>query len=217
MKAQKHPAPFRDGTGKIRTSKQQQHECRDHWPDITIDSPHRINNDFNRGRSLSAADATISAPVVENGDASTIEAHTPIAHINAHPATPPDTASGTAIGTSAARIPAVDAKAETRPAIMQITNAATIGVPTFIAACPSRLTASMRCRTPTNVTIPPTMKIVDQSILRMPSAPASGYSNARTAPNPNAITPRSGWISQRETGDDGENQDDDAYERQDLM
>src|SRR5688572_10838405 len=162
-------------------------------PIITIDSPHRINNDFNRGRSPSAADAMISAPVVENGDASTIDAQTPIALINAQPATPPDVASGTAIGTSAARIPAVDANAETNPAIMQMINAAMSGVPAFMAACPIRLTASSRCRTPTNVTIPPTMKIVDQSILRMPSAPASGYINARTAPNPNAITPRSGW------------------------
>ena len=39
-------------------------------PIITIDSPHRINNDFNRGSSLSAPDAIISAPVVENGGAS---------------------------------------------------------------------------------------------------------------------------------------------------
>ena len=61
-------------------------------PTTTIDNPHRISHDFNRGRSPSAADATMSAPVVENGDASTIEAQTPIAHINAHPATPPDVA-----------------------------------------------------------------------------------------------------------------------------
>ena len=185
-------APYR-ATGRESVQSSSSTSTATAGPTITIDSPHRINNDFNRGRSLSADDATISAPVVENGDASTIDAHTPIAHINAQPATPPDVASGTAIGTSAARIPAVDAKAETRPAIMQMTNAATSGVPTFIAACPIRLTASSRCRTPTNVTIPPTMKIVDQSILRMPSAPASGYISARTAPNPNAITPRSGW------------------------
>src|SRR5262245_48375956 len=111
-------------------------------PTTTIERPQRVSNDFNRGRSASAPVATISPPVVENGDASTIAAHTPIALISAHPATPPEVASGTAIGTSAARIPAVEANADTNPAIMQITNAATSGVPTFIAACPSMLTAS---------------------------------------------------------------------------
>jgi hypothetical protein len=53
-------------------------------PTITLENPHRISNDFNRGRSSSAADAISNAPVVENGDQSTIEAHTPIEMINAH-------------------------------------------------------------------------------------------------------------------------------------
>src|SRR5688572_15503912 len=76
-------------------------------PTITKDSPHRVRKDFSLGRSSSAPAATMRAPVVEKGQASTIAAQTPIRLINAHPLTPPEMASGTDMGTSAARIPVV--------------------------------------------------------------------------------------------------------------
>ena len=40
--------------------------------------PHRICRDLNLGRSFSCADAINKAPVVDYGDTSTIDAHTPI-------------------------------------------------------------------------------------------------------------------------------------------
>ena len=68
-------------------------------------------------------------------------------------------------------MPVVEAKAETSPAMMQITSAASSGVPTRIAACPSRSTAASFCNTPTNVTMPPTRKTVDQSIRSKAACP----------------------------------------------
>lgn len=70
--------------------------------------------DRTRERSATGVEATIVAPVVEYGETSTIEAHTPIALISPQSLTPPEIASGTASGTSAARIPVVDANADTR-------------------------------------------------------------------------------------------------------
>ena len=69
--------------------------------------------------------------------------------MSAQPGTAPDEASGTAIGTSAASTPVVEANAETSAAIMQMTSAARSGEPMAIASRPSRFTASSFCSTPT--------------------------------------------------------------------
>ena len=76
-------------------------------PTITMDMPQRMVMVRTRARSSGGVDATSVAPVVENGETSTIEAHTAIALIRAQSLTPPEVARGTANGTSAARMPVV--------------------------------------------------------------------------------------------------------------
>src|SRR6185436_6461640 len=105
-------------------------------PTTTIDIDHQISSAVSRGRSSSGADAISVAPVVENGEASTIDAHTPRALMSAQPETAPEAMSGIASGNRAARMPVVDANAETSPLTRQMKSAATNGMPTCAAHCP---------------------------------------------------------------------------------
>src|SRR5882757_1138661 len=92
-----------------------------------IDTPQRNNWLKTRSRSSSAVLATMSAPLVENGDASTIEDARHNAMIMATALTSPASRKGTASGTNAPRMPVVDANADTAAPMTQINRAISSG------------------------------------------------------------------------------------------